>query len=983
MDELPSIVIEGMPGVGKTALAVHWATVVAQRFPDGAIFIDLRGHSVGTALTQQEALRQLLILMGVPDQQIPEDTGSRVSRYQERLSGRKVLIVLDNAHSASQVDALLPEAPDSLAVITSRYHLQELKSAKFTRIFRLDVMSLDDASALLASIIGESRISCEPGSAKELAEQCGCLPLALRIAAANLSSHPAADIASAVRELEQNHLSALAVYDDPAIAVRRAFDLSYQNLPADQQRLFRLLGLIQGRDAAAEACAALLGASLETVQVLLTKLKFANLIEEAEPGRYRLHDLLHEYARERSAAEDPAYAQQLAVRRLLSWYLATARERGGFLEWNPWGITEHPAKMRLPADPADWPGRIAWFEAERENIVAATRQAQAIGTDHLAWELADVLYDFLQLRGYSSDNITVHYLGLAAAQRLGNLHAEARMRQHLAVIERELDRNDAALEQTERVVSLSRQLGDRKSESAALNNLARIEYATGRYFDALSTAHAALRIRQDTNDRMGEAQTLNALAWTERALGRYTDSLRDALAALDIRQEIEDRLGEAGTIENLARVYRVMGWYEEAAKCGQSALEKRRVLGDRLGQGESLQNLARIYRRLGLYVRAREYALEALEITQDIGYRRGIAASYAAIGDIQVDSARDTEALENYRMALQIRDEIGDQHGASATHQSLARVYRKHGDYKQAISNAFRSIEISERIGDIYDEARAADSLARTYLLMQDYARALEFAERALTIRREIGDCRGEGDTLDCLARICRATRQYDRAIDHGQRSYQIQQDIGYRRGQAKALETIARAELDMGHVDSAIKTARRAAGIWADLGDQRSLGNILDVFEAIARTGLTRGTAHGQAGKRQHVAVNGSVQSTTGPRAGGAALRDVADRLLRLPALSEAEVSALGLDPDDPRLIRLPRPDGGYQWPGFQFSSHGLPDVVGRINRLLGARHDPIGVADWWLSRNGWLGRAPSSVIGEIPDEVLLQAAQAVTTPV
>jgi tetratricopeptide (TPR) repeat protein len=976
-DGFPAVVVEGMPGVGKTAVAVHWAAIMAERFPDGALFIDLRGHSSGTALTQAEALRQLLILMGVPDQQIPGDAEVRTAAYQERLAAKKVLLVLDNAQNTSQVDVLLPLPAGSLAVVTSRYRLQELAGTSFVRV-RLEVLPLDDAVALLASFAGEDRISREPGAAKDLAEQCGCLPLALRIAGANLSGRPLSDIASAVRELEQGHLSALAVHDDPSIAIRRTFGLSYENLPDEQRRLFMLLGIFQGRSAAAEASAALLGATVEATQVLLTKLQFANLIEEVAPGRYRLHDLLREYARERAAAEIAEPEQRLAVRRLISWYLTTARERGRFLERHPWGSAGYPPKMRRPADPAGWHGRMAWFETERENIVAVTRQAQAIGADHLAWELADVLYDFLQLCGYTGDNMTVHQLGLAAAQQLGNTHAEVRMRQHLAVIERELGRHDAALEQTDQVIRLSRELADHRSESAALNNLARIEYSTGRYFEALSTAQAALRIRQAAGDRMGEAQTLNTLGWTQRALGRYTDALRDTLAALDIRQEMADRLGEAGTIESLARLYRVIGWYEEAAKCGQSALEKRRALGDRLGQGESLQNLARVYRRLGLYAQARNYALEALDITQEIGYRRGIADSYAALGDIQLDSAIDADALENYRAALRIREEIGDQRGTSAARQSMARLYRKGADYPQALSNAYLSMEISGRIGDRYNESRAADSLARTYLLTHDHARASDFAGRALRIREEIGDCRGEGDTVDLIARVYRAMGQYGRAMDRGRRSYQIQQHIGYRRGQAKALETIARTELAMNDLDGAIKTARHAAGIWADLGDQRSLGNILDVFETIARTGLTLNTQP----ERPPAGRRAAARTRPSPPASGAALRDVTKRLLRLPAIGETRLHELGLDPEDPGLLRLPRPDGSYRWPEFQFSHGDVPDVVRSINQLLGAHDDPIGVASWWLGRNGWLGEAPSRLIGQVADGLLLQAARAVTTP-
>jgi tetratricopeptide (TPR) repeat protein len=845
-----AVVVEGMPGVGKTALTIHWAHLVREKFPGGYLYIDLRGHADQDVLTEKETLWQMLIALGVPGGQIPEPTAARAAAYQARIAGKKILLILDNARDEDQVRALLPRSAGPLAVVTSRNHLRELARSSEVLVRKLGVFTPDEALALLTSIIGEQRVSYEPGAAKELVEICGYLPLALRIVAANLVSAPDATLAEYVANLEQAPLSGLTLHNNRSIAVRNTLDLSYRGLEDNLRRTFRLLGLAEGRDISSEAAAALLNVYPEESQPLLTKLRLANLIEMTAPGRYRLHDLLHDYARERSTTDDDQLARTEAIQRLLNWYLTTARAMGDFLGQQRRTLADLTRVPRSAADQSDRDNRLAWFEDERQNLVAAVRQAASAGEDSLAWELADAMYDFLQLRSYAGDNVEVHRIGLTCAQRAGELRAQVYMRHHLSAIRRDLGQYPTALDEAEKALAISTDLKDRYLEAAVRNNLAAIYYLTGRYADSLQSAERALAIRQAIEDRIGEAQSLTSIGRTQRALGRYRESFANTLLALTIRQEIHDRLGEAETFDALARLYRLSGLYSEALTCGYLALEIRRELGDRIGEGESLQSLARVYRRLGVYSQAREYAARALEIMDKVGNTRGVAEAHATLGDIYLESSRDSEsdALDEYNSAMDIRIRIGDPRRISESSLSLARAYRRRGDFERAQNDASRALTISRAIGDRFGEARALDSLARAFQLTNQYRQALRHAEQALEIQRDIGDRRGEGDTLDNLARIYYASSKYTAALECATEAYSMLSDVGDRRGQAKSLSSIAAIQFELGEPEAAIKAARNAAETWAELGDQQSVAEALDVLVKIANH---RGMAEAGSGSR------------------------------------------------------------------------------------------------------------------------------------
>ncbi|MQA95565.1 MAG: helix-turn-helix domain-containing protein, partial [Streptosporangiales bacterium] len=433
---LRTIVIQGMAGVGKTALAVRWAHTIAAEFPDGQLFLDLRGHAQRPAVTTVEALGQLLRALDVPAEQVPPAADEQAALYRSRLADRRVLIVLDDATGSDQVRPLLPGNPHSLVVVTSRGQLSGLVARDGARALDLNVLSEQEAIELVATVLGpaDPRVQAEPEQAAELTRRCAYLPLAVRIAAANLSVHQQEPIEAVVNELgEHDRLSALALDEEPHGAVRTAFELSYRDLDDATREALRLLALMPGLDFTLEAMAALLGLDTDRARGLLRGLARAHLVDVPTQSRYRLHDLVRDFAFERLAAEDDVADCNAAERRLLRHYLRQAQESSLF-------INEHRRTMRgakpRPEGARDRSVRephMAWFESERLNLVAVAHRAKDLGPPQIVWELADAVYDFLELRRYSTTNMSIHLLALDAAREAGQPLPTAVMHHHLAV----------------------------------------------------------------------------------------------------------------------------------------------------------------------------------------------------------------------------------------------------------------------------------------------------------------------------------------------------------------------------------------------------------------------------------------------------------------------------------------------------------------------------------------------------------------------
>jgi hypothetical protein len=432
--------IHGMAGVGKTALAVHWAHQVADQFPDGQLYADMCGHASCAATPPATVLGRFLRALGVPDDRIPKDEAERAALFRSVLANRRVLIILDNVVSPQQVRPLLPGSRTCRTLVTSRNQLSSLVAQSGARTMAVDVLTADEATRLMITILGAGRVSTEPKAVGRLAQQCAYLPLALRIAAAHVAMGTYASITELADELSAgDRLAMLECDDDPHLAVRAAFDLSYRHLAESERRTFRYLGLIEGPDFTPPMVAALLDIPLERARRSLRTLVNAHLIEPKTAGRFRFHDLLREYARERIQDEEPAEVCEDAVQRIVTYYAKIATRLRPFFD---------PAHFRVAGQQSTAGSStegLTWFEAERANIIAATEQAARSQMWTLVWELAHATYDFLRQRRYSTENILLHRLGLKAARATGDESAETHMLHHLATLHMEIGRYDEAI----------------------------------------------------------------------------------------------------------------------------------------------------------------------------------------------------------------------------------------------------------------------------------------------------------------------------------------------------------------------------------------------------------------------------------------------------------------------------------------------------------------------------------------------------------
>jgi tetratricopeptide (TPR) repeat protein len=628
--------IEGLAGVGKTALAVHFAHQVADQFPDGQLFINLRGFDASQSpLPAPEAIGRLMRGLGVDPRHIPPDPDERAAQYRSVLAGLRVLIMLDNASSADQVRPLLPGQPGCLVLITSRRRLSGLVGDGAHRI-TLDVLEPRDAVVLLRSTVGAARLPRT--EAARIARLCGYLPLALRLVAERLlaGAHlTAADLADQLTA-EQTRLRALAS-DDDATAVRAAFWCSYRALPAATARTFRLLGLHAGPEISCQAAAALAGSTVARTRRHLEALASLHFLQQSGPDRYRFHDLLRLYAVERVHAEIQPRDRKRAIRRVLSWYLHSAdaaerilvphRHRVLLREQEP-----HAGHRRFVT-----PGEaVAWCETERANLVAAVRQAAQARQHTTAWELATAMWGFFYLRKHWGDWIDTHLVALAAARRGDDLEGEAWTLGSLGFARWETQSYDLAMSCFQRALAICQQRGDLWGQGIAYTGLGLTELAGGRAREALDDHARALAIFREKGDRWAEGINLTSLGTTHRVLGNLQLAVQYHDDALAVRRGIGDEHGEAITLHELGDTYEQLDLPDKAIECFTLAIEIQRRISDRYQEARTLSSLGTIQRRIGRPDEARESWQRALSILDGLGAPQApwILAKLASLDDV-------------------------------------------------------------------------------------------------------------------------------------------------------------------------------------------------------------------------------------------------------------------------------------------------------------------------------------------------------------
>jgi DNA-binding SARP family transcriptional activator len=615
-------VITGGPGHGKTALAIHWAHRVADRFPDGQLYASLRGYSPAGAASPLEVLARFLRALGADAKRIPGDLDEAAAMYRSLLDGKRFLIVLDNAASSGQVRPLLPAAPGCAVIVTSRDQLPGLTARDGAARISLGPLPGGDAVALLRAILGPDRADAELPAVADIAARCEFLPLALRIAADRATARPRQSLTALAAQLAaaDDRLDVLTSHDDPATSVRSVFSWSYRAQPADMQQMFRLAALLAGPDISIPAAAALTATSQAEARRLLEALAGTHLLEEDAPGRYRFHDLLRIYATEAARTDDSDAARAAAIQRALTWYLHTAEAASRQLEpgRRPTPIGAAPPHCK-PLSFATYHQALAWCDAEHENLVAAIEQAAATRHDDVGWKLPVALFMFFTLRRRWAELRATMSVAAACAGRGGDQDGLAWASDCLGHAYLQLRESEEALRCYRLALSTRREIGDRRGECAALNNLGCIYEVTGQHSDAAHCYEQALAIASQMGNRYGEAIALSNLGESYHHLGRLAAALDCYMRSLTIIREFGGLQPEGQLLHQLGAAQLAAGQHRQAEETYREALAVRRRAGDRHGEAETLRDAGDLLYQLGRAGAAHASWQQALAAFEELG----------------------------------------------------------------------------------------------------------------------------------------------------------------------------------------------------------------------------------------------------------------------------------------------------------------------------------------------------------------------------
>ncbi|MFC8667311.1 BTAD domain-containing putative transcriptional regulator [Streptomyces sp. NPDC057199] len=615
--------VSGTAGVGKTALAVHWAHRVRETFPDGQLHVNLRGFDPGgSTMDPAEAVRGFLDAFGVPPARVPAGLEAQVGLYRSLLAGRRVLVVLDNARDAEQVRPLLPGAPGCLALVTSRNRLTSLVAVEGAQLLTVDLLARAEARDLLTGRLGADRVAAEPAAVEEIVARCAGLPLALAVVAARAAAQPHLPLGALAGELREAG-SPLDALDggDPATQVRAVFSWSYRTLSADAARLFRLLGLHPGPDIALPGVAGLAGVPAGRARALMAELTRAHLLTEHAPGRYACHDLLRAYATELVDTVDTETDRYAATHRMLDHYLHTARTADALL--TPYErklITLPPALPgAAPEEPSNHQEAKAWFVAEHPVLLAAIERAPATGFDTHAWQLASTLTSFLDRHGYWPALAAAQATALDSARRRGDRAGQANAHRGFGIAQDRLDHPDDARTHYQLALDLFGELGSHPGQARAHLHLARLSGAQGDSRQALGHAHHSLGHSRAADDRAGQSAALNHIGWFRARLGDHHRALTDCRQALALTLETGDLHSQGHTWDSLGYILRHLGRYEEAVDCYGQALALFRRTGDRHSEATGLAYLGDTHDTAADPEAARTAWTRARVITEELG----------------------------------------------------------------------------------------------------------------------------------------------------------------------------------------------------------------------------------------------------------------------------------------------------------------------------------------------------------------------------
>ncbi|QMU70579.1 BTAD domain-containing putative transcriptional regulator [Streptacidiphilus sp. P02-A3a] len=773
--------IDGMAGIGKTALAIRAAHRVREQFPDGQLFIDLHGHTPGMApLDAGTALDWFLRSLGVPPQLIPVGLGERAAFYRDRLAGTRTLIFLDNAAGAAQVRPLLPATPGCLVMVTSRRRLTGLEDAQS---LALDVLPEADAVALLHTVAGPGRIPQDHPAVAELAALCGRMPLAIRITAARLRHRRALRIEDVVEQLHDEHRR-LDYLQDADRDLAAVFESSYTALTGAEQRLFRLLAVVPGADFDVYAAANLAGVDERAAERLLESLLDHNLLTQHTPGRYQFHDLLRLYART-LGGQDPGAAgeRDTALRELLDYYQQTADLADGHL-----ARYTRPGPPRAAAARAVAPGitdratALAWMRAEHDNLLAGVGRVADQPRRLIA--LTGALTSYLQQDGPWPQAVALHRAAATAARESDDRLGEANALWDLGRIHYQLGDLAAATGAQEQALAIYQDLGSVHGEARGLYQLGRLRLATGDFPGSAELQERSIAAYRSLPRRLSEEadalQDLGRVRYAEMDLPAAVELFQRALA---IFQEFGDGLGEANAHWDLGRMRFAAGDLPEATALFQRSLTIYQDIGSRQGEANALGDLGRVRQAAGDFPVATALQEQALAIFQDIGHRPNEAFARCDLGRVRFAAGDVPAAAEQFERALTIFQDIGSRQGEANARRELGRVRQATGDLTAAAELLERALSLFQDLGEPQGVVEVLVSTGALVAETTGPAEARAVYRRAVDLAREIGSVIEEAMALEGGAR-CAA-----RAGDRAAALLELRQAVGmYRRiGAAEA----------------------------------------------------------------------------------------------------------------------------------------------------------------------------------------------------
>ena len=816
--------IDGMPGVGKTALAVRAAYLLRDRFPDRQLFIDLSGHTPGQdPLAPEDALAGLLAATGMDSRYLPADLAGRAGLWRDRMSGQRAVLVLDNAASSAQAAPLLPGGNQCLVLVTSRRHLADLPGA----VTPLLVQTLPPEQAREMFVRLAPRAARSPaGELAELAELAGFLPLAISLLARVFNRHASWSLADLAAETRASLLTLAA----ETASVAAAFEVSYQHLDAEQQQFFRRLGLHPGTATDAYAAAALAGVSPGEAARLLDGLHGEGLLTETGYRRYGMHDLIRRYAADRAAA-DPPEERDRAVGALLDFYeQAAAAAQAQLARHAP--VTPAPTSSSpSSSDPSksgptsSGPARSAprADAAPSRRAAAAAAPVLADSVAALAWARAEraSLLACLDYAARTGDRVRLVGLtaGLAALLHHDGPWAEAIARHAAAA--------DAA-----------RQLGDPTAQASALSERGQLRRLTGDLAGAAADADEAMAVYCAAGSRLGRAAALNDRGATRLTAGDLPAATADLEASLASFRDLADRRGEASAQHDLGPARLAAGDYPAGIEALSQAQAIFRDLGDQLGQASALFYLGDARRVTGDYPAATATLAQALAMFRDLRIRRGQASALGNLGAVRQLTGEYPGATRDLEESLEIFRDLGNQVGEAFTLVHLGAVRRRTGSYPGAAWALREAVSISRAIGSQYCEGSALLGLAAVRRLAGDLAEAGRVLEEARAILADFGDPGTEAEALNEAGLLHRARGELGPAADSHRQALELAREIGSPLDEAAALAGLARCDLAAGEMAAAVAGLRQAQELFGRLGAAEA-GDIGAELDALTPAGL------------------------------------------------------------------------------------------------------------------------------------------------